>query len=422
MDTLGSLYQSAQAAPAAVEIVYQRLRLALSRRLGTPLNAKLPALCAASEERLGWPADTLFHTLSDAERAMRDINLENGEALDLVRSLHGYLQRLEYSAETRGRGTFMEMSVADLASHVRREFAKIIVGQNEALDQLLLVILARGHALVEGVPGLAKTLAVKSLAHIFHLRFQRVQCTPDLIPADILGGNISAPAAGTFRIHRGPIFTDLLLVDEINRMPPRTQSALLEAMEELQVTMDGPTHPLPRTFTVFATQNPVEFEGAYPLPEAQLDRFLMKIRVEYPQVTQETEILARYQDGFEARSFERVQIDPLPEDALQSAREECARVRVEPKLLDYIVSIVRATRNSPAVSLGASPRAAISLMLVGKAIAAIEGRDFLIPDNVKFAAPPILRHRMLLKPEADLEGITPDQVVAEVLAGTAVPQ
>jgi MoxR-like ATPase len=316
----------------------------------------------------------------------------------------------------------MEMSAAELAAHVRKEFSKIIVGQSDALDQLLLVVLARGHALIEGVPGLAKTLAVKSLAHIFRLQFQRVQCTPDLIPADILGGNIFEPAAGSFRIHRGPIFTDMLLVDEINRMPPRTQSALLEAMEELQVTIDRTSHPLPRTFTVFATQNPVEFEGTYPLPEAQLDRFLMKIRVEYPQAVQEAEILSRYQDGFEARAFERVQVEALPEDALQSARQEAGRVRVEPKLLDYIVSIVRATRNSPAVSLGASPRAAISLMLVAKAVAAIEGRDFLIPDDVKTTAAPILRHRMLLKPEADLEGITPDQIVAEVLAGTAVPQ
>ena len=316
----------------------------------------------------------------------------------------------------------MEMSAADLAAHVRREFSKIIVGQTDAVDQLLLVVLARGHALVEGVPGLAKTLAVKSLAHIFRLQFQRVQCTPDLIPADILGGNIFEPSAGSFRIHRGPIFTDMLLVDEINRMPPRTQSALLEAMEELQVTIDGTSHPLPRTFTVFATQNPVEFEGTYPLPEAQLDRFLMKIRVDYPQPAQEAEILSRYQDGFEARAFERVQVEAVPENALQSAREEAGRVRVEPKLLDYIVSIVRATRNSPAVSLGASPRAAISLMLVAKAIAAIEGRDFLIPDDVKTTAAPILRHRMLLKPEADLEGITPDQIVTEVLASTAVPQ
>jgi MoxR-like ATPase len=316
----------------------------------------------------------------------------------------------------------MEMSAAALASHVRKEFGKIVVGQSEALDQLLLVVLARGHALVEGVPGLAKTLAVKSLAHIFRLQFQRVQCTPDLIPGDILGGNIFEPAAGSFRIHRGPIFTDLLLVDEINRMPPRTQSALLEAMEELQVTIDGTSHALSRSFTVFATQNPVEFEGTYPLPEAQLDRFLMKIRVGYPEPAQESEILARYQEGFEARSFERVQIESVPEEALQSARDEIGRVRVEPKLFDYVVSIARATRQSPAVSLGASPRAAIAMLLVAKAIAAIEGRDFLIPDDVKTAAPPILRHRMSLKPEADLEGITPDQVVAEVLASTPVPK
>lgn len=316
----------------------------------------------------------------------------------------------------------MEMTAAALASHVRKEFAKIIVGQNEQLDQLLVVVLARGHALIEGVPGLAKTLAVKSLAHIFGLQFQRVQCTPDLIPADVLGGNIFEPAAGSFRLHRGPIFTDLLLVDEINRMPPRTQSALLEAMEELQVTIDGTSHRLSRSFSVFATQNPVEFEGTYPLPEAQLDRFLMKIRIGYPDPAQEVEILSHYQEGFDARNFERVGLDPVPEPVLQAAREEVARVRVEPKLLDYIVSIARATRDSPAVSLGASPRAAIAMMAVAKAIAAIEGRDFLIPDDVKMVAPPILRHRMLLKPEADLEGITPDQVVAEILAGITVPR
>lgn len=316
----------------------------------------------------------------------------------------------------------MEMTAPELASHVRREFSKIIVGQRDALDQVLLVFLARGHALIEGVPGLAKTLAVKTLAHIFRLQFHRVQCTPDLIPGDILGGNIFDQSTGSFRIHRGPIFTDMLLVDEINRMPPRTQSALLEAMEELQITIDGTSHALPRTFTVFATQNPVEFEGTYPLPEAQLDRFLMKIRIDYPESRQESEILTRYQDGFDARNFERVQIDPVPEQAVEVVRDEIARVRVEPKLLDYIVSIVRATRNSPAVSLGASPRAAIAMMLVAKAIAAIEGRDFLIPDDAKNAALPILRHRMMLKPEADLEGITPDQIIAEVLAATAVPQ
>ena len=316
----------------------------------------------------------------------------------------------------------MEMSAAGLAAHVRKEFSKVIVGQGEALDQLLLVVLTGGHALIEGVPGLAKTLAVKCLAQIFHLQFQRVQCTPDLIPADILGGNIFQPAEGTFRLHRGPVFTDLLLVDEINRMPPRTQSALLEAMEELQVTIDGKSYPLSRSFSVFATQNPIEFEGTYPLPEAQLDRFLMKIRIGYPDAAQESEILARYQGGFEARDLEKAGIEAVSRETLQAVREEIARVRVEPKLFDYIVAIVRATRDSAAASLGASPRAAVAMMLASKAFAAIEGRDFLIPDDVKSAALPILRHRLLLKPEADLEGITPDQVLAEVVAGIAVPK
>jgi len=316
----------------------------------------------------------------------------------------------------------MDLSTAALAAHVRKEFSKIIVGQTDAVDQLLLVILSGGHALIEGVPGLAKTLAVKCLAHIFSLQFQRVQCTPDLIPADILGGNIFQPADGTFRMNRGPVFTDLLLVDEINRMPPRTQSALLEAMEEFQVTIDGTSYPLSRSFAVFATQNPVEFEGTYPLPEAQLDRFLMKIRIGYPEATQESEILSRYQSGFEARDFERAGLERVSKETLQTAREEVARVQVEPKLFEYIVSLVRATRDSAAVSLGASPRAAVAMMLAAKALAATEGRNFLIPDDVKAAAPPILRHRMLLKPEADLEGITPDQVIAEVLAGIAVPK
>jgi MoxR-like ATPase len=186
--------------------------------------------------------------------------------------------------------------------------------------------------------------------------------------------------------------------------------------------MDGTSYPLSESFSVFATQNPVEFEGTYPLPEAQLDRFLMKIRIGYPEAAQESEILARYQGGFEARTLEHAGIEPVPGEALQAARDEMGRVRVEPKLFDYIVSIVRATRNSPAVSLGASPRAAISMMLAARGIAAMEGRDFLIPDDVKIVAPPILRHRMMLKPEADLEGVTPDQVVAEVLASIAVPK
>jgi len=316
----------------------------------------------------------------------------------------------------------MEMSAAALAEHVRKEFSKVIVGQTEALDELLVVVLTGGHALIEGVPGLAKTLAVKCLAHVFRLQFQRVQCTPDLIPADILGGNIFQPAEGSFRLHKGPVFTDLLLVDEINRMPPRTQSALLEAMEELQVTIDGKSYPLSRTFSVFATQNPIEFEGTYPLPEAQLDRFLMKIRIGYPDAAQESEILSRYQGGFEARTLDKAGLEPVARETLEAARDEISRVRVEPKLFDYIVAIVRATRDSAAASLGASPRAAVAMMAASKALAAIEGRDFLIPDDVKAAALPILRHRLILKPEADLEGINPDQVITEVLAGIAVPK
>ena len=316
----------------------------------------------------------------------------------------------------------MEMSAADLASHVRREFSKIIVGQNDALDQLLLVVLARGHALVEGVPGLAKTLAVKSLAHIFRLQFQRVQCTPDLIPADILGGNIFEPAAGTFRIHRGPIFTDLLLVDEINRMPPRTQAALLECMEERQVTSDGTRRPLPAWFTVFATQNPVDFEGTYPLPEAQLDRFLLKIRVAYPSEAEELQILEMHHAGSGAGLLEDASIAPIPEGLLAAACAEVRSIRIEPELYTYILSLARRTREWPTLLLGASPRAALSLMLVAQASAAFDGRDYLVPDDVKRAVQPVLRHRVMLKPEAELEGFDADRVLADVIAAVPVPR
>jgi MoxR-like ATPase len=316
----------------------------------------------------------------------------------------------------------MSTTVAELVRHVRGELGKVIVGQREPLDQLLVVLLAGGHALLEGAPGLAKTLAVKALAHIFQMRFQRVQCTPDLMPADVLGGNIFNQATGTFTLHRGPIFTDLLLVDEINRTPPRTQSALLEAMEERQVTIDGTSHPLSGFFSVFATQNPIEFEGTYPLPEAQLDRFLLKIRISYPEADQETRILRNFQEGFDPHALDRAGLAPLPAAALHTARDEVRRVSVEPALFDYITAIVRRTRNWPAVNLGASPRAAINLMFVAKAVAATEGRDFLIPDDVKAAAPGALRHRLILKAEADLEGVTADQVVSEVLTAVPVPQ
>jgi len=310
----------------------------------------------------------------------------------------------------------------ELAAHVRVELAKAIVGQRESLDQLLLVMLVGGHALVEGVPGLAKTLAVKALAQIFQLKFQRVQCTPDLMPADVLGANVFNLSTSSFNLHRGPVFTDLLLVDEINRTPPRTQSALLEAMEEKQVTIDGTRYELSKSFAVFATQNPIEFEGTYPLPEAQLDRFLVKIRISYPDAEQETQVLQNYQDGFDPRDLQRLNFSSVPLDSLLAARQEVAAVRVEPALFRYIVTLVARTRNSTAVSLGASPRAAISLMLLAKAVAATEDRDYLIPDDVKIAAPPILRHRIVLKPEADLEGMTADQVVREIVRSVEVPK
>ncbi|MGH9650936.1 MAG: AAA family ATPase, partial [Terriglobales bacterium] len=308
------------------------------------------------------------------------------------------------------------------AARARTELAKAIVGQEQALDQLLVVVLAGGHALVEGFPGLAKTLAVKTLARILELSFQRVQCTADLMPADILGANVFNVATSAFALHKGPVFTDLLLVDEVNRTPPRTQAALLEAMEERQVTIDGVRHGLSSDFTVFATQNPVEFEGTYPLPEAQLDRFLMKIVVGYPTAEQEQALLNNYQQGFDAHDLDRMGLAPLENTLLTAARTEVAAVKVEPALFRYIAQIARRTRDWPSLSLGASPRATVCLMQVAKALAAMDGRDYLIPDDVKAAVPPVLRHRILLKPEADLEGLTTDHVLAQVITGVEVPK
>ena len=309
-----------------------------------------------------------------------------------------------------------------LASHVRQELAKVIVGQGQFIDQLLLVLVCGGHAVIEGVPGLAKTLAVKSLARICGLSFQRVQCTADLMPADVTGTNVFNLSASTFSLHRGPVFTDLLLVDEINRTSPRTQAALLEAMEERQVTIDGVRYPLTENFAVLATQNPIEFEGTYPLPEAQLDRFLLKIRVTYPSAQEEMDILSQYEKGFDPRRFEEIALTPLDGALLPQARREIACVRVEPTLHSYVVSLVRRTRDWPAISLGASPRAAVGLFFVARALAGMEGRDYLLPDDIKAAALPVLRHRIMLKPEADLEGLTSDQVISQVIAAVEIPK
>jgi MoxR-like ATPase len=237
-----------------------------------------------------------------------------------------------------------------------------------------------------------------------------------------MGTNVFNMATSSFSLHRGPVFTDLLLVDEINRTSPRTQAALLEAMEERQVTIDGTRYALSGNFTVLATQNPIEFEGTYPLPEAQLDRFLLKIRVGYPSEKEEAEILERWGQGFDSRRFDAIELAPIDAAWLAAARQEIESVRVEPALYKYLVTLVRRTRDWPALTLGASPRAAIGLFSVARALAGIEGRDFLIPDDIKIAAPAVLRHRIMLKPEADLEGLTADQVVSDILSAVEVPK
>jgi MoxR-like ATPase len=312
-------------------------------------------------------------------------------------------------------------AITKLVTHGRTELAKVIVGQNELIDGTLTALLCGGHALIEGVPGLGKTLSVKVLARALNVTFQRVQCTSDLMPADLLGSNILNLQNGTFALHRGPMFTDLLLVDEVNRMPPRTQASLLESMEERQVTIDGVRHSLSPLFTVLATQNPVEFEGTYPLPEAQLDRFLLKIKIGYPSAQEELEILEKHNTQAPTPT-EQTEIAPIEPEVLQQARSELRRLTVEPSLLGYISEITRRTRSWPSVSLGASPRAGISLMLVAKALAALADRDYVIPDDVKAAVLPSLRHRIVLRPEAELEGLDTDRVLTDVLAAVEVPK
>ncbi len=313
-------------------------------------------------------------------------------------------------------------TASELFARGQQEIGRIISGQQEPVAQALLTVLCGGHALVEGVPGVAKTLAVKTLARFLGLDFRRVQGTPDMMPADILGTSVFSPKTGEFAFHKGPVFTQFLLADEINRMPPRTQAALLESMEERQVTADGERHALDDFFTVFATQNPVEFEGTYPLPEAQLDRFLLKIKVGYPDLGDERVVLERHHASTETFGLADTPINAAPFEVLAQARREIRAVRVEPAIFDYLLALVRRTREWPAIALGASPRASASLLLVAKATAAREGRDFVVPDDVKEAAVPVLRHRLILRPEAELEGLDADRVVREVLAATAVPK
>jgi MoxR-like ATPase len=313
-----------------------------------------------------------------------------------------------------------------LLDHARTQLARVIAGQTEVIDEALIALLCQGHVLLEGVPGIAKTLIVKAIARLLALDFHRVQATPDLMPADILGSTIlnaaGAHGPASFTFHKGPVFTDLLLVDEINRMPPRTQAALLECMEERQVTSDGVERPLAENFTVFATQNPIDFEGTYPLPEAQLDRFLIKTIVAYPSEADERRILELHLAATGSLLLDAAHIEPISAGVLSAARREVNAIRIEPELLTYILAVVRRTREWPTLTLGASPRAAISLMRVAQAIAALEDRSYIVPDDVKRAISPVLRHRVRLKPEAELEGFDPDRILADIAAAVPVPR
>src|SRR4029450_3428799 len=274
--------------------------------------------------------------------------------------------------------------VSSTVAHIRNELHKVIVGQDEAIEQILIAMLAEGHALIEGVPGTAKTLTVKTIARIINATFSRIQFTPDLMPSDITGTNVFNMATSTFNLRRGPIFTDLLLADEINRTPPKTQAALLEAMEERQVTIDGEAYPLPPIFTVLATENPIEYEGTYPLPEAQLDRFQLKILLNYPSVEHEREVVARWDAGFNSKRLDDVDIRPLEDPtAIIQCRFEVSRATMEVGVQHYAVDIVRRTRVHPFVHYGASPRASVALLLCSKALSAIRGRGFVTPDDVR---------------------------------------
>ena len=306
---------------------------------------------------------------------------------------------------------------------VRSEIGKVVVGQEAVVSGLVAALLVPGHVLLEGVPGVAKTLLARALAAALDLRFARVQFTPDLMPSDITGQSIYEHATAGFRFREGPVFTNVLLADEVNRTPPKTQAALLEAMEERQVSVDGAARPLPVPFIVLATQNPVEYEGTYPLPEAQLDRFLFKLTVPYPSEAAEREVLARTDAGLDPHDLRSAGVRAVANaDVLGSARQEVAAIRVDPVVQAYIVSLVRATRQAPSVSLGVSTRGAAMLLKAAKAWAWLSGRSFVTPDEVQAVARPTLRHRVRIRPEAELEGVNADAVVDGVLASVPVPR
>lgn len=330
------------------------------------------------------------------------------------------------SPEPRSEAELAACRIGELAGRLRAGLESVVFGQSAVVDLLLVALFADGHALLEGPPGTAKTTLVKSLAQELGLGFSRIQLTPDMLPAEITGTSLYDLNTRTFSFRRGPVFTDLLLADEINRTPPKTQSALLEAMEERQVTADGARHPLPSLFTVLATLNPIEFEGTFPLPEAQLDRFLLKIDISYPPADAERRMLrigavgcANVGDNA-APSLAR---DREPtRDLLAESRCLLASITVEDSVLDYLLHIIHETRRSPDIALGASPRAALALLAASRAQAAIQGRSFVTPDDVKSIAPAVLRHRLILSADAELEESTPDRIIQRTLHNIPIPR
>jgi hypothetical protein len=310
---------------------------------------------------------------------------------------------------------------SEKVSQIKREISRVVVGQHEAIDLLLTAILADGHVLIEGVPGVAKTLLARLMSRLIDARFSRIQFTPDLMPSDVLGTTVFNMKSSEFEFHKGPVFSDLVLVDEINRSPAKTQAALFEVMEERQVTIDGLTHRMGSIYTIIATQNPVEQEGTYRLPEAQLDRFLFKIHMGYPSVDEEVDILKRHQDNVKLTNLEEIK-PVLSIDELLKMREKLQSVYVEESLLRYIATIIQQTRTSKAVYLGASPRAAVAMLNASKASALLNGRDFVTPEDIKFVTPSILQHRLILTAEAEMEGYTALKVAQKLIDKVEVPK
>lgn len=317
----------------------------------------------------------------------------------------------------------MNTTARPALNDVRTEVAKAVVGQDHAVTSLLIGLLAEGHVLLEGVPGVAKTLLVRSLAEAMDMNNTRVQFTPDLMPGDVTGSLIYDASTSEFRFRQGPVFTNLMLADEINRTPPKTQAALLEAMEEHQVSVDGDTYPLPEPFMVIATQNPIEYEGTYPLPEAQLDRFMLKITLDLPARNEEIEILNRHAAGFRPTDLAQAGLHAVADQhTIAAARTEIAQVKTSPEVLAYIVDLVQATRTSPSFQAGVSPRGSTALMKTAKAWAWLVGRDFITPDDVQTLVLPCLRHRVSLRPEAEMDGVSIDQVLSGLIATVPVPR